>query len=58
MSMPGPLELLLILLIILLIFGANKLPEVGRSLGNGIREFMRAVKGEDSGKEEKKEKKD
>ena len=57
MTMPGPLELILILLIVLLVFGANKLPEIGRSLGKGIREFKRATKEFDLGEEKKKEKK-
>ncbi len=46
----GPLgipELLIILLIIMLIFGAKKLPEIGSSLGRGIRTFKSAVTGED-----------
>lgn len=38
----GIQEILLILLIGLLLFGAKKLPEVGRGLGKGIREFKRA----------------
>ena len=37
----GP-ELLLILLIIFVLFGARKLPEIGRGLGQGIREFRKA----------------
>lgn len=45
--MPGFWELLLILIIILLIFGAGKLPELGRGIGKGIRNFKRALKGED-----------
>ena len=45
-------ELLVILLICLLLFGAGKLPEIGRSLGEGIREFKKAVKeGEDRPKD-------
>ena len=40
----GAQELLIIFLIILLLFGARKIPEVGRSLGKGIREFKRATK--------------
>ncbi len=47
----GPLgipELLIIFAIILLIFGARKLPEIGSSLGRGIRTFKTAVTGEDS----------
>ncbi|MCR4405139.1 MAG: twin-arginine translocase TatA/TatE family subunit [Candidatus Acetothermia bacterium] len=35
----GPMELILILAIVLLIFGANKLPEIARSLGKGVRAF-------------------
>jgi len=43
----GPLELGLILVIILLIFGVGKLPEVFRSLGQGIREFRDAASAPD-----------
>ena len=39
---PGPTELILILLVVLIIFGAGKLPEVGKALGKGIREFRSA----------------
>lgn len=35
----GPMELLLIFLVVLLLFGAKRLPEIGSSLGKGIREF-------------------
>lgn len=38
-------ELVLILAIVLLIVGARKLPEVGRALGEAVRDFQRAVKG-------------
>ena len=37
-------ELLVILLVCLLLFGANRLPEIGRSLGQGIREFKKSIK--------------
>jgi sec-independent protein translocase protein TatA len=37
-------ELLIIFLIILLLFGANRIPEVGRALGKGIRDFKRATR--------------
>ncbi len=48
MSMPGPMEVVVILLVVLLLFGAKRLPEIGRALGEGIREFKRAMKdGED-----------
>lgn len=42
----GPLELIIVLVIILLIFGGRKLPEMGRSLGTGMREFKKGVSGE------------
>ncbi len=40
----GISELILILVVILLIFGGRKLPEIGRSLGQGLREFKKAMK--------------
>ncbi len=51
----GPLgipELVIILLVIMLIFGARRLPEIGTSLGKGIRTFKSAVTGEDEKKEQ------
>ena len=56
----GMQELILIFLIILLLFGAKKLPELARGLGKGIREFKKAASGlEDELKtEEKTEEKD
>ena len=51
----GMQELLVILLILLLIFGATRLPEIGRALGKTITEFKKSIKGTDSGDEEKKE---
>ncbi len=39
----GFVELLVILLVLLLVFGARRLPEIGASLGKGIREFKRSV---------------
>ncbi|MGQ9673771.1 MAG: twin-arginine translocase TatA/TatE family subunit [Candidatus Aminicenantales bacterium] len=43
----GPTELLLILLIVVIIFGARRLPELGKSLGQGIRNFRKSVSGKD-----------
>ena len=40
-------ELLILLLVLLLVFGAKKLPEMGRSLGKGMREFKDSVSGND-----------
>ncbi len=46
----GVQELLVILLIVLVIFGATKLPLLGKGLGEGIKNFKRAVKGEEEDK--------
>lgn len=46
-GMPGGAEWFIILLIIMIIFGAGKLPQVGRSLGTAITEFKESVKGKD-----------
>jgi sec-independent protein translocase protein TatA len=50
----GPLELIIVLVIVLLIFGAKRLPEVGRGLGTGMREFKDSVTGKGD-KDEPKE---
>ena len=39
----GPLELAIVLIVALVVLGPKRLPEVGRSLGNGIREFKDSV---------------
>jgi sec-independent protein translocase protein TatA len=43
----GPTELLLILLIVVIIFGARRLPELGKSLGEGIKNFRKSISGKD-----------
>jgi sec-independent protein translocase protein TatA len=43
----GVPELIIILIIIILIFGANRLPDIGRGIGKGIRNFKDANKGDD-----------
>jgi sec-independent protein translocase protein TatA len=43
----GPLELAVVLIIALMILGPKKLPDVGRSVGRGMREFKNAVTGND-----------
>lgn len=45
--MPGMGELLIILLIVLLIFGAGKLPQIGDALGRSIKNFKRSTAGDD-----------
>jgi sec-independent protein translocase protein TatA len=42
----GPLELVVVLAIALIVLGPKKLPEVGRSLGRGMREFKDSLSGE------------
>jgi sec-independent protein translocase protein TatA len=39
----GTFEILMILLVVLLVFGAKRLPEIGSSIGKGIREFKRSI---------------
>jgi sec-independent protein translocase protein TatA len=43
----GPLEIIIVLVIVLLIFGPKRLPDLGRSLGRGMREFKDSVTGKD-----------
>lgn len=40
----GPMEMILVLLVVLLLFGAKRLPEIGTSLGKGIREFKSSIR--------------
>jgi len=52
-----PMHLVFILLIVLILFGPGKLPELGKGLGKGIREFKDAIKGGMDGSAEKKDEK-
>ena len=54
----GMQELLVILLICLLIFGATKLPEIGKALGRTIKEFKKSMKEIGSDEEEEKKNKE
>ena len=54
MGMPSMPELLIILAIVVLLFGAKKIPDLAKGIGKGIKDFKQAVK-EDDEKEEKKE---
>jgi len=49
-----PMELAVIALIILVFFGAKKIPEMGKGLGEGIRNFKKSIKGDDDDKSDKK----
>ncbi len=50
----GPLEILVVLVIALIVFGPKRLPELGSSLGRGIREFRDTVTGEKRHEDETK----
>jgi sec-independent protein translocase protein TatA len=43
----GPLEIVLIIVVLLVIFGPKRLPSLGRSLGSGMREFKDSITGDD-----------
>ena len=47
MFRPGPEWIVVLLVVLLLIFGAERLPKIGSSLGKGTRTFKRAITGED-----------
>lgn len=51
----SPIEIIIVLVIALLVFGPKRLPEMGRSIGRGIREFKGAVLDEDDGSRERRE---
>jgi sec-independent protein translocase protein TatA len=48
----GPWEIILILVIVLIIFGAGKLPQVGSAIGKGLRSFKKGASGDESEEEE------
>lgn len=47
----GVPELLVILLIVVIIFGSSKLPQLGKGIGEGIRNFRKGMRGEDEGED-------
>lgn len=53
----GPWEIALVLVIILIVFGVGKLPQVGGAIGKGLRSFKKGQRGEDDEEEEKEEEK-
>jgi sec-independent protein translocase protein TatA len=44
-GLENPVHILMVLMVILLLFGAKRLPELGRSLGTGMREFKSSITG-------------
>ena len=47
MSMPSGMELVIIVIIVLILFGGKKIPELAKGLGSGIKNFKKAVKEDD-----------
>ena len=45
-GLDNPIHLLILLVVLLLVFGAKRLPEMGRSLGSGLRGFKESISGE------------
>jgi sec-independent protein translocase protein TatA len=43
----GPVEIIIVLAVVVLLFGAKRLPEFGGSLGKGLRDFGRGIRGDD-----------
>jgi sec-independent protein translocase protein TatA len=51
----GPLEIIIVLVIVLIIFGPKRLPDLGRSMGRGMREFKDSVTGKSKDNDELEE---
>jgi len=49
----GPLEIILIIVVIALLFGGKKIPELGKGIGQGIKNFKNALKGDDAPTDQK-----
>jgi sec-independent protein translocase protein TatA len=55
MGRMGPTEWIVILVVVLLLFGGKKIPELMKGLGSGVKEFKDAAKGEEDAANSKKE---
>lgn len=55
---PGPFEIILILVIVLLLFGGKKIPELMKGMGKGIRNFKEGINSDDDDEEEASKKSD
>ena len=53
----GPLEIILILVVVMIVFGVGRLPEVGSGVGKAIREFRSSLTGKDEAKSESSDRK-
>ena len=56
LGIPGPWQIVLIVLVVLLLFGGRKTPELMKGLGQGMKEFKKATKDEAKKKEDEEEK--
>jgi len=54
MGMPGIWELVIIFLIVLLVFGAGKIPKIAKDVGSGSREFKKSITGENESEDKNK----
>ena len=52
LGIPGPWQIILIVLVILLLFGGRKIPELMKGLGQGMKEFKKATKDESGAEDE------
>lgn len=53
--LPGPMELILVLVVVLIVFGAGRLTEIGGAMGKAIREFRSSVTDDDASDKTKKD---
>jgi sec-independent protein translocase protein TatA len=53
-AMPGAMELVIIFLIVLVLFGAGKIPTIAKDIGSGIREFKKSIKDKPEDDQDKK----
>lgn len=53
-AMPGVMELVIIFLIVLVLFGAGKIPSIAKDIGSGIKEFKKSIKDNPDEDKEKK----
>ena len=50
----GPMELVVIFLIVVVLFGASRIPQIGKGIGEGIRNFKKGLKGDDDAESERR----
>ncbi len=55
MGLDNPIHILFLVVALLLVFGAKRLPEIGRSLGTGMREFKQSVTGESHSQDQQRQ---